>query len=180
MVPEEEAYRKPDNQITRQPDRYQVFQRRMDGSEDFYRTWNEYRDGFGDVEREFWVGNEIIHKITSRAVYELRIDLEDFEGNTRYAMYSPFSLASEAEKYTLHIGLYNGDADLDLDLNPFTNCAVRFHGAWWYNSCHACNLNGLYLGGPTHTYAEGVTWDGWRGQYYSLKRTEMKIRPIIP
>ncbi|XP_041374731.1 ficolin-2-like [Gigantopelta aegis] len=172
-----------------------VFQRRMDGSEDFYRTWNEYKDGFGDLEGEFWLGNEIIHQITSRAVYEMRIDFEDFEGNTRYAMYSSFTLGSEAEKYTLHVGSYSGDAgnalywhnntlfstkDADWDAHTYGSCAVEFHGAWWYTACLACNLNGLYLGGPTCVSGKGVVWYEWRGLLYSLKRTEMKIRPILP
>ncbi|XP_041374938.1 ficolin-2-like [Gigantopelta aegis] len=172
-----------------------MFQRRMDGSEDFYRTWNEYRYGFGDVDREFWLGNEIIHQVTSRAVYELRIDLDDFEGNTRYAMYSPFSLASEVENYTLHVGSYSGDAgnslgwingvpfstkDMDLDSNEHGSCAVIYHGAWWYTACHSVNLNGRYLGGLTKEFATGVVWMNWKGYYYSLKRTEMKIRLISP
>ncbi|XP_041374682.1 microfibril-associated glycoprotein 4-like [Gigantopelta aegis] len=170
-----------------------LFQRRMDGSEDFYRTWNEYKDGFGDVNREFWLGNEIIHQITSRAVYELRIELEDFEGNTRYAMYSTFSLGSEAENYTLHVGSYTGDAgdsliyhsglpfssrDKDLDKLP-TNCAETYHGAWWYNNCLASNLNGLYLRGPSETFDYGVLWLSWKGFYYSLKTTEMKMRKMF-
>ena len=35
---------------------FQVFQRRMSGKTDFYRTWSEYSGGFGNLSEEFWLG----------------------------------------------------------------------------------------------------------------------------
>ena len=46
--------------------------------------------------------------MTSQGSYRLRVDLEDFEGNTRYAEYDSFYLADEADKYRLNIGAYSG------------------------------------------------------------------------
>ena len=34
----------------------QVIQRRVNGKVDFFRTWKDYRDGFGDLSEEFWMG----------------------------------------------------------------------------------------------------------------------------
>ena len=56
------------------------------------------------------------------------------------------------------------------------NCAVIAKGAWWYKSCHASNLNAMYLNGKHPSYANGVNWEQWKGHYESLKTTEMKFR----
>ena len=87
-----------------------VFQRRQDGSVDFYREWSEYEARFGDVSGEFWLGNCRIHALTSQGHYQLRIDMEDLEGNKRYTQYSSFSLGDAADYYSLTVSGYSGNA----------------------------------------------------------------------
>ena len=85
-----------------------VFQKRMDGSVDFYRDWADYKQGFGNLSGEFWLGLHKIHRLTSSGGYKLRVDLEDFAGNTVYAEYHLFEVKSEGTKYQLSIGNYSG------------------------------------------------------------------------
>ena len=87
-----------------------VFQRRLDGSVDFYLGWESYKNGFGNLSGEFWLGNDNLHRLTDSDDVMLRIDLEDFEGNIAYAEYMSFKVADEAAKYQLSIGGYNGTA----------------------------------------------------------------------
>ena len=87
-----------------------VFQRRLDGSVDFYLDWESYKNGFGDLKGEFWLGNDNLHRLTATDDVILRIDLEDFDGNMTYAEYTTFKVADEADKYRLLIGGYSGTA----------------------------------------------------------------------
>ncbi|RLV62300.1 hypothetical protein DV515_00019457, partial [Chloebia gouldiae] len=78
-----------------------VIQRRQDGSVDFNRTWNEYKEGFGDLNGEFWLGNDNIHRMTSQGEYSLRIDLEDWNNKHKHAFYQVFrySLAENSRDF---------------------------------------------------------------------------------
>ena len=172
-----------------------MFQKRGDFTpqEDFYRTWLEYKRGFGDLQRQFWLGNDRLSLLTNQDSYRLRVDLEDFDGQKRFAEYHNMRVANEADKYRLTFEAYlKGDAgdslaghrDMqfstkDQDNDKYSgHCAQEFNGAWWYNHCYESNLNGGYLRGPHPSIAAaGVNWLTFRGHYYSLKATEMKIRP---
>ncbi|NXF11856.1 FBCD1 protein, partial [Smithornis capensis] len=174
-----------------------VFQRREDGSVNFFRGWEAYRDGFGKLTGEHWLGLKRIHMLTVQGSYELRIELEDFDNGTAFAHYGSFgvglfSVDPEEDGYPITIADYSGTAgdsllkhngmkfttkDLDNDHSE-NNCAAFYHGAWWYRNCHTSNLNGQYLKGHHSSYADGIEWSSWTGWQYSLKFTEMKIRPI--
>ena len=77
----------------------------------FYsRTWDEYANGFGDLEKEFYAGNDLIHALTESGNTKLRVDLADFEGNERFAKYGAFYVGDAFSKYKLLIIGYEGNA----------------------------------------------------------------------
>ena len=90
-----------------------VIVRRFDGSGDFNRSWDEYKQGFGDASGEYWLGNEYLHYMTNSRAYKLRFDLEDWNGNTAYAEYSSFVIEPESDNYRLRLGDYSGTASSD-------------------------------------------------------------------
>ncbi|CAK9804303.1 unnamed protein product [Anthophora plagiata] len=178
-----------------------VIQRRDDFGEpreNFNRDWADYKNGFGDPAREFWLGNENIYMLTNNEDYMLRVELEDFEGNKRFAQYSHFKIYSEGEYYKLEIDGYDGNAGDSLNdpwygsnNSPFStynrdndrsslNCASMLKGGWWWKSCGR-GLNGLYLNDPQDlTARQGIVWFRWRGWDYTLKRATMMIKPKGP
>ncbi|VVD01097.1 unnamed protein product, partial [Leptidea sinapis] len=164
-------------------------------AENFNRDWSDYKNGFGDPSKEFWLGNENIYMLTNNDDYMLRVELEDFDGNKRYAQYSHFKIYSEAEYYKLEIDGYEGNAGDSLNdpwygsnNSPFStynrdndrsslNCASMLKGGWWWKSCGR-GLNGLYLHDPQDlTARQGIVWFRWRGWDYTLKRASMMIKP---
>ncbi|XP_063411271.1 angiopoietin-related protein 7-like [Mytilus trossulus] len=169
---------------------FKVIQRRQDGYTNFYREWEDYKNGFGEPTGEFWLGNEHIYKLTSAGGYQLLVTLEDWNGDRSYATYNTFSLGNEASGYKLTIGGYSGTAGDSMSYNNgrvfstkdrdnFYKCAQQNVGAWWYGSCTFSNLNGEYLRGKTSSdkrSERGVIWSHWKGNSYSLKKSEMMIR----
>lgn len=171
-----------------------VIQRRAKVMEqvDFNRDWHEYKAGFGDLESEFWVGNDFLHVLTNQKTYELYIKMEDFEKGPYWASYSTFRVGSESSGYELDIGNYSGNAtdaftyhhgqsftslDRDNDLYNDGNCAKYFSGGWWYDRCYDAHLNGVYPVTPDRQNASFITW--WAhedGQKVPLVLTSVSIK----
>lgn len=171
-----------------------VIQRRQDGSVNFFRTWEQYKQGFGNLDGEYWLGLEHLFWLTKQGQYKLRVSLEDWQGRQVFAEYDSLHLEPETDWYRLRLGQYHGTAGdslswhnnkafttLDRDKDSYTgNCAHYQKGGWWYHMCAHSNLNGVwYRGGHYRSrYQDGVYWAEFHGGSYSLKRVSMMIKPM--
>uniref|UniRef100_A0A3Q3F5W9 Angiopoietin-like 1b n=1 Tax=Labrus bergylta TaxID=56723 RepID=A0A3Q3F5W9_9LABR len=171
-----------------------VIQSRRDGSVNFFRNWENYKSGFGNIDGEYWLGLEGIYKLGRQGDYKLLVELEDWMDKKVYAQYSSFHLEPESEGFRLRLGTYQGNAGdslsshngkqfttLDRDKDGFTGNCAHFHkGGWWYNACGQANLNGVwYTGGVYRSkFQDGMFWADYGGGFYSMKAVRMLIRPI--
>jgi len=167
------------------------------------KLWDNYVSGFGDPEKELWLGLATISQLTKIGNWELRVDLVDFEGVNYNAFYRNFQVEEEPlyrlrisdfdeemstleDSLKIHDGMAFSTSDKDNDEHS-TNCAVVYHGAWWYKGCYRSSLNGLnYNNGSLpelkpEYYGKGIVW--WNNHnvpdhdaYFSWPDTSMKIR----
>ena len=166
-----------------------LIQRRTGASLDFYRTWAEYEEGFGEPLGNMWLGLKYISHISSAASpCLLEIYLVAVSGS-RNAAYSSFYLGSSDDNYRLHVSGYFGNAgdslayhdgmefsthDNDNDQDT-RNCGETSRGGWWYKACHEANLNGHYYPEGVITTIDGISWRGFLGSQYSLSASTMQI-----
>ncbi|XP_053348692.1 angiopoietin-related protein 6 [Clarias gariepinus] len=171
-----------------------VIQRRLDGSVNFFRNWDQYKQGFGNLDGEYWLGLENLYWLTTQTSYKLRVHMEDWQGRHAFAEYDSFYIEPESDWYRLRLGSYQGTAGdslswhsnkafttLDRDKDAYSgNCAHFQKGGWWYHMCAHSNLNGVwYRGGHYRSrYQDGVYWAEFHGGSYSLKRVTMMVKPI--
>ncbi|XP_018602630.2 fibroleukin-like [Scleropages formosus] len=183
-----------------------ILQQRINGSVNFNRTWEQYKKGFGDLQGDFWLGNDNIHLLTSAKDMILRIDLEDIHGVREYAKYEYFYVANEFLNYRLSIRGYSGTAgdalhfskrynhdqmffttpDKDNDMYPSGNCGAYYSSGWWFDACMSANLNGKYYKKPYKGVRNGIFWGTWHNsssEFYptnyrqAFKTVKMMIRP---
>ncbi|KAI8509125.1 Fibrinogen C domain-containing protein 1 [Branchiostoma belcheri] len=130
-----------------------LFQRRQDGTVDFDRGWADYKTGFpSNLNGEFWLGNDNLYRLAVQKVYQLRVDVEDVEGNTAYAAYDTFAISPEPQNYKLHIGAYSGTAG-----GGFT---VKAQSSGW-DELVAGNSTYIVSNGRKTKMDDAVEW--WRG-----------------
>ena len=154
-----------------------VIQRNRKSSQlSFNKNWREYEEGFGDLNKDFWTGLELIHTLTQRGEWEMRVDYQKNDKTWSYLHYNQFSVGSASEEYPLTVGGYSGSISSSDALyyngakfsTPDNNndgnggsCASSHKSGNWYYNCHNINLNQQ----PPYVYPGYVLF------------SEMKIRP---
>ncbi|XP_035698850.1 ficolin-2-like [Branchiostoma floridae] len=172
-------------------DAWNIIQRRSDDSVDFDRSWDTYKNGFGDLEGSFWFGNDNIHLLTNQGQYRLRVRLERFNGQSAHADYDLFRIKDEENKYQLEIGYFTGGGagdclyyhaymsfstyDQDNDHVPWGwSCAENLHGGFWFKDCGQCNPNGMYYNSAVRD-SGATSWNPWTYYMESLKFVEFGL-----
>ncbi|XP_077005567.1 angiopoietin-related protein 3 [Tamandua tetradactyla] len=170
-----------------------LIQHRIDGSQNFNETWENYKYGFGNLHGEFWLGLEKIYSIVKQSNYILRIELEDWKDNKHYIEYS-FHLGNHQTDYTLHLVEITGNvpsafpehkelafSTWDHKAKRHLNCPENYSGGWWWHDvCEENHLNGKYNKPRSKTKPErrrGICWKSQNGKIYSIKSTKMLIHP---
>lgn len=169
-----------------------VIHKRYDGSTRFYdKLWTDFKTGFGNTQKEYWLGLDNIHLLTKTAVRSLKIEMKKFNSNTDYvAHYSTFKVGDESSGYELTVDGYSGNAgdiltynsghkfttlDRDNDGRNGENCANTYGGPWWHYKCSLCSLNGRYRTSRSSYSNKCMFWDGVDGRF-PLQQATMKLR----
>ena len=174
-----------------------MYQRRLDGTVNFTRTFEEYKRHFGqhgDNMTELWLGNENVYQVLKSygtTECELRIEVDAWDEETCWLVASNFTMGNEYRNYTLDwdnvIGSHP-DLESNWDFHKLLSfrtiedenkdCVREYRGGWWYfgpDQCVKVYLNGRYAN------EEVATWDSIMvldfRQSLSLKRSRMMLRP---
>ena len=90
----------------------------------FYRRWEEYKNGFGDLRGEFWLGKEKTHQLTE-IPSQLRVEINTTSAGYRYTNYSNFTVTNKVSNYTLFIGFYSGTATDQVTYHSYSLLLLR-------------------------------------------------------
>ena len=171
---------------------WMVFQKRFDMSLSFHKTWQEYKDGFGNPLGEHWLGNKWLNLLTKSETYDYYVVAKDNQGNTEKKKMLGVTVENEDEKYKIQFeaegdgppyGKFNPNSEnsnrfmdgmkfstVDQDNNPTASYAPCTQygglGGWWYQNCFEENMNGA-----------SPVWRGWKGGYTGLAEAMLMIRP---
>ncbi|XP_045184481.2 angiopoietin-related protein 2-like [Mercenaria mercenaria] len=167
-----------------------IIQNRFDGSVEFYRNFSDYENGFGDINGEFWLGLKYIQELASQGATEIRLEMTRNNSEEGYEKYMDFKL--EGTDYTLYVDTksevnsFSDDDDTFAYNNGYRfatydskddDCAEKYHGAWWYDSCTKVNLNGKYcLPGTECEDDRTGLYHREFARYESLKKSRLLIR----
>ena len=155
--------------------------RNCGGTVNFTQNWEDYVNGFGDLDGEFWIGLNNIYQLTNQQNMELQISVWNDSETSITWNYQTFRISDPENKYRLTVGGGTGDGidalayhngqyfstyDRDNDASS-GNCVYSNQGGWWYKICYQVNLNGPHQmsglpgvsrTGQLLTYYDGTLW----------------------
>ena len=132
-----------------------IQERHSDSPVEFYLDWESYVDGFGNLDGSFWIGLRLMSRLTNKCDSALRVDLVSMDGMLVYADYQQFKVEDQETNFKLLIGGYSSASTVEDSMsthngqpfstqdNDLSDCAVEYHGGWWYTyiTCTGANLN---------------------------------------
>lgn len=160
----------------------------------FTGTGNSTKKASDHRDTTMWLGNDYFFQMTNNPKNcQLRIDMEYYDGGWKkfYAKYKMFSVGNEQSKYTLHVSGYSGNSGnsflgrqngmkfstCDEDNDIWKDCAATFKGGWWYDKCHAANLNERYYDyNDPYPYASSIHWRSFDQYKKSMAVVEIKVK----
>ena len=76
---------------------------RTGGKRVFNKPWKKYQKGFGVLDRDFWLGLDAMHELTTLAFTELRVDLQHWNGTEIFL--SLQVVVKAFQTFTVHLPL---------------------------------------------------------------------------
>ncbi|XP_062595215.1 angiopoietin-1-like [Saccostrea cucullata] len=164
------------------PGGWTVFQKRFDGSVIFDRHWDDYKNGFGTVKSEYWLGNEAIYELTRSEQTRLHVSLTLKNGTEYNLLYNYFYIGNETTRLRLYLlgpVLGNGVQGFlrqsgEIFATPDTSSLAKTNnGGWWFSPPYYHNMlyfNGDY-GMPTWIYP----WYGLADTGETVLKTKMML-----
>ena len=149
----------------------------------FNRTWDEYKNGFGDLNGEFWLGLEKLYRILNQPYvrYSVRIETWSESGNLWFEEFENFYIGDENEQYEIKSTGSHGNLNFQSYFNYggkfFTHdkdsnakCGFLNNGFWYsmrFSGVYECSRLLLNANVPIAYNTPGTKVS-----------TELKIRPI--
>ena len=127
----------------------------------FAKNFDAYEKGFGQEEKEFWIGLKTLSQLTAKGTWELRVNLLTWTGDKYFAIFHSFKVL-EGPRYEARLEDYDefstisqttlqylnrkafSTYDKDQDGKDKASCSNSAgRGGWWFDNCYSCNMNGL-------------------------------------
>lgn len=183
---------------------YTVIQRRVNHKMDFNISWKRYKEGFGSVNRNFWLGFDQILTLMNNQTVELEVGLTcDLDTRGSFALETfqldDLSIAGEEHEYEIQLpipGTTPGSQSeeeirsslLGLAGRPFSThdrdssspgCRNTTSGGWWLDTqCDFGNLNAPFTEYGLDSNNNSLWYITWRsgGFEINITKTYMKIK----